>query len=233
MKKNLFTTMAFVSLLAAATFCACSKDDDENNTSTISGEYSVKVEGDSHNSEIDTVRLVIYYDNGSYTRKEVCSEKYDKGKFTLDLSGDISNTYLVAIDESFDEDEDFPDGITVSNSKVKIGTANLEAYKWNSSYGSGYSNYVGSFYHGTVEWDGELVYANGDVSVTGSGEVEDDDDYRERTYLSIYKYNMHLKKGWNIVYTKRTVVETAIRVANTYEITTQAPAGAVWRFSKY
>jgi hypothetical protein len=234
MKKKILT-MAFVSLLAAATFCACSKDDEDDYISTLSGEFSVKVEGgSSYNSKIDTVKLELYR-NGNY---EVCSDRYAKGGFTLDLPETVPNRYLVDID---DEDESFVpdiDGIAISNTKVKMGWAELSAYKWTTynygyDYNYGYSQRVGYFYHETDEWEGGLVYMNGDVTISGTGEEEDDDYYGYNEDYSrqyVYKFSVNAKKGWNILYVKRTSVETKTKEVRTYEYTTQAPANAVWRF---
>ena len=96
------------------------------------------------------------------------------------------------------------DSVNISDTNVKIEDAEFAAYKSGSK--------VGRFYYGTAEWSGFPMYANGDVNITGKWTDEDGGN----------TINVNLKKGWNIVYTKYS--------GTTYEITTQVPAGATWRY---
>jgi hypothetical protein len=225
--------MASASLLAAATlFCACDKDEDEKEkedniaTSTIpAGEYIINVEnGDDY--DFDTVKLVIIGHDGNDVY-EVCSVPYAKGKFTLDLPETVLNQYLEKIENGFMYFVDLPDGIKISNPSVKIGrTMGLLAHKWEPDI-SGY--HVSVIYHriGNGEWlpflngVGWLLYANGDATVTGSGEGEEMEDCQKTSVNFNFKVN--LKKGWNIVCLKVTGKLTR-------EYTTQTSADAVWGF---
>jgi hypothetical protein len=224
--KRHFLLLASVSLLAAITFCACDKDDDKDDnaaTSTIpAGEYTIEVEnGKEYNSDIDSVKLVIEYDD--VVVHEVCSGRYAKGKVTLDLPESLPSKYLIELEDVSDE---FPDDINVSNSSVKIGGTELRAYKKNGYY----NNHVGDIYHGTDECKGGLMYANGDATITGSGKREETKDGQK---ISVnFSFNVNLKKGWNIIYIKLAYTITGKAVSGTYEMTTQAPAGAAWRYEE-
>jgi hypothetical protein len=186
--KTTHLMMAAVSLCTAAALCACGDKDEDNNTTTISGATTIKVDGGS-TLDIDSVKLnlglVVY------------SVAYANGEFTLDFHS-VDDKYLGEVTRGL------PSGVTASNANVKVDDAYIPAYK------SGIE--VGSFYHGTADWEGFPMYANGDVNITGTGTNEG----------HTTKFNVKLKKGWNIMYTKDT--ET------TYEATTQAPAGAAWRY---
>jgi hypothetical protein len=208
MKKN-FLMKAFVCLFTVVALCSCKKDDDEVPTSTVPGNtITATVEsGSSFNNQIDTVIVRI----DSYELTETKSA-YSNGGFTLNLPATVIDTYL-------DEYDDAPTGITVSNPKVKVGWADLRAYKSGSI--------VGDIYYATgksdSDWEGELVYVNGDVSVTGSyTEKDGDESYTEKS-------NVHLRKGWNIVYSKETENEKSY----VYEQTTQAPAGLKWYYNSW
>jgi hypothetical protein len=139
------------------------------------------------------------------------------GKLTLRLNTTVADEYLNALSDVFEDD------VKVSNKNVKIGLANVYAYKSSST--------IGRFYYGTgVEEEdggGLLVYANGDVSITYTRtdtETEDDGD-------KIY-FNVHLKKGWNIMYQK-VVVDDA-KDEEYDEITTVTPSGAAkWYYNGY
>jgi hypothetical protein len=206
--KSKFLTMAGISLLAMATFCACSKDDDNNTgTSTISGNYEITVEnGSSYNSAIDSVRLML----GTYDEHVICNVKYNNGKFTLNLPATVPDAYLEALEES-----GIPDGITVSNFNVKIGYANLRAYKA--------GNRAGSFYHSINDWQGRLVYMNGDVSITGT--VTNRWEEYGTAYTDTFTYSISLKKGWNILYIREGKTTDH---DYTLEGTTETPSGARW-----
>jgi hypothetical protein len=204
MIKNFFL-MASVSLLAAATFFACDKDEKKEDNSGLSaipaGLFTVKVENDSiYNNQIDTVKLIIgsdYY---------VSVAKYTDGGFSINLPENVADSCLEAIEE-------VGAGVTVSDPKVKIRRAKLIAYK------SGADG--GDFYHGTGgesddEWVGSLIYANGDVTITGTLAKEKKKEV----------YSIKLKTGWNIQYKKET--EAGDSEEEVY--TTQAPADAKWYF---
>jgi hypothetical protein len=191
MKTKLIYAAAFMAAVAVAA-CGSKDEDGDNGASPISGRITVKVDGGA-SLDIDSVNLEL-------GRCAAYSAAYANGEFTLDFPS-VDDKYLYSVTEGLPGDS-----VTVSNANVKVEDANLIAYK------SG--NEVGSFLYGTAEWKGFLMYANGDVNLTGTRASEGQTDI----------FNVKLKKGWNFVYSKDT--ET------TYELTTQAPAGAAWRYEK-
>jgi hypothetical protein len=223
MKRN-FLMMALVCLFTVVAISSCKKDDDDENNGGIGNTLTVTVEnGSSLNGKIDNVKLEIGYEllsSYGWGYYEVASAPYSNGGFTLNLSETVDDTYL----EAFDTD-DLDDGVKVSNPNVKTGYAEIEAYKADYS--------TGCFYHGTNDWESELMYANGDVSVTGSytdTETWEDSVGGTITETLTEKCNIHLKKGWNIMYYKGTE-----KGNNTYEVetTTTAPSGAKWYYVDY
>jgi hypothetical protein len=185
---------------------------------------SVTVEnGNSYNSKIDAVKVEIDVDGENI---EV-SAPYSNGGFTLKLPTTISDANL----EALGNDEYF-EGITVSDRNVKVGFINeIDAYKAN--------NYVGCFYNESSDgWGIGYVYSNGNVSITGVGMEEykednnGDGDYDDagELYKDIEKYNIHLKKGWNLYYFKS--IERGND--NEFEVTSQAPENKIkWYFEEY
>jgi hypothetical protein len=193
MKTSLIYAAALMAAGTLAASCGNKDEDGDNGASAISGRITVKVDGGA-SLDIDSVNLNL----GSCV---AYSAAYANGEFTLDFPSVDDKHLAMRITNGI------PDGVTVSNANVKVEDAYLPAYK------SG--NEVGSFLYGTAEWQGFLMYANGDVNLTGTGASEG------QTYI----FNVKLKKGWNFVYSKDT--ET------TYELTTQAPAGAAWSYDSY
>jgi hypothetical protein len=187
----------------------------EDNTITVTVEN-----GSSYNSKIDVVKAEIIVEDDDI---EV-SAPYSNGGFTLKLPEPISDVNLEA---AFEDEDDYPEGVTVSNRNVKVAYLDeIEGYKSN--------NYIGDFYNESSDgWELEYIYSNGNVSVTGAGTEEYEYDYngdgeyeKER-----YKYNMHLAKGWNIVYFKYIEKENN---NYEYEVTTQAPASTIkWYFEDW
>ncbi|MDR0729988.1 MAG: hypothetical protein LBF19_07715 [Prevotellaceae bacterium] len=198
MKKSNFLKMAFVCLFTVVALGSCSKDEEENsdNGIIVNNTITAVVEnGNSYNDAIDVVKLYPDSDDDAV----LASAEYKNGGFTMTLPANVSSQYLQSIAG------DVPDGITVSNANVKIGSGNLYAYKSD--------NRVGIFYLASGEnLVGALVYADGDVSITGSSQGE----------IGTMIFNMNLKRGWNVMCQKTT--------QNEYEITTTVPADAKWRF---
>jgi hypothetical protein len=190
-----------------------------SSSSNIEGILTVTVEdGSSFNGKIDSVKVGIYgEEEDSYY--VMTSAPYSNGGFTLNLPETVSDTYLSELG-------DLGDSITVSNLEVKGAIVNIRAYKADDD--------IGRFYHGTgtadEDWESDLMYSNSDVSITGSdtstSNWEDSDGVHTDTYIK--KYNVHLKKGWNIVYSRETE-----KGNNTHEEekTTIAPSDAKWYYS--
>jgi hypothetical protein len=93
---------------------------------------------------------------------------------------------------------------------------------------SAYESETITFYHITENWTGCLLYANGSMSITGTHyEFSDDGKLMEE-----HNWNVHLKKGFNIVYSNgKYNGEDNFRAE--FKITTQTPAGAKWYGVKY
>ncbi|MDR1416681.1 MAG: hypothetical protein LBJ57_04610 [Prevotellaceae bacterium] len=152
MKKKNFLMMASVSLLAAAaTLCACDKDENENggDASPISGNtITITVEdGASYADQVDEVRLTGISDDDY-----IASSSYTNGSFTINLPASVDDKHLSSVSLYF--------GIAGISASAKMNDAHLYAYKSGKQ--------VGRIYHGTQEWDGMLEYANEDVNITGS-----------------------------------------------------------------
>jgi hypothetical protein len=189
---------------------------------------SAKVEyGSSLNGNVDLVKAEVEYEksNGDWDYYLVASAPYSDGGFTLKLPGNVSDLYLEAL---LSNEIEVPDGITVSNPNAKIRAVFLNAYMANGRQ-------VGYFLHGSENCMSILVYANEDVSITGSyTESEtydlDEDGVYETTYTYIEKDNIHLKKGWNMMYVKETEKENNTSES---EITTTVPSDAKWYLKPY
>jgi transposase-like protein len=186
-------------------------DDDDDDENSIPNILTVVVEnGNSYNELIDVVKLEIR-DNSPEERHTLASAEYKNGGFALTLPDSVNSQDLKSYD-------DYPASVTISNRNVKTGKPDLSAYKSDS--------HTGYFEHKSGDWEGSLVYADGDVSVNGTKTEE------STTYTYTSKYSMNLKKGWNIVYSKETESGTTY-ITYIYEATTTEPAGAKWYFETY
>ncbi|MDR1673008.1 MAG: hypothetical protein LBS09_06070 [Bacteroidales bacterium] len=219
-KFNFSMMAAMFAILSVATFVACDKDDDTDSGAIADNTIVAAVNnGSSYSGQIDAVKAIVdadeEYDSetGTYvlTGYEAGSAPYVNGGFTLKLQATVADKYLGPMFD--DEDEEIP-GITISNPNVKVNSTIILAYKADVL--------TGLLYYRTADetWDGILLYANGDISITGS--TTDDDG--ESTYIE--KYNVHLKKGWNMIYGKEVEKESGYE----YELTSTAPTGLQWYF---
>ncbi|MDR0692117.1 MAG: hypothetical protein LBF69_03665 [Prevotellaceae bacterium] len=204
MKKHLLL-MASAGLFAVVALCSCDKggEDDGGGTGGLMVDNKITVNvGNSYNGEIDAVKAMIYHGENA---QEIAAAAFGNGEFTLNFPATVSDAYLSLVWTGA-----IPAGITLSNPNAKIADVPIYAYK------SG--NRVGTFYHGTSDWEGMLMYVNADCSITGSYIAEDG--------VTTYTYsNLHLKQGWNYAYkTKKDGVVT---------YTSQVPAGAQWHYLQY
>jgi hypothetical protein len=222
MKKELFL-MASVSLLAAATFYACDKkDDDDNNnggkeTSEIaSGEHNItytEYKAGNGGLDFDSVRVGSNYSYGS-------NATFDKSSSSLTFNlpkGDVIGADDLDSLFSASNNERRYSGLTKTNEGVKVSFAGIYSYKKGDLHFSS-----GRFFHGTnddSDWEGVLVYADGDASVTGTKNIP----YEEESSTVIpATFSVKLVKGWNILYIKDR--------KDAYEETTKEPAGAKWYY---
>jgi hypothetical protein len=224
--------MAFVSLFTVVALCSCNKDENEDDENGGNGEnawiqnntINVVIENNAqYSSEIDTVKVQVGVSgNDDYYYLTLASVPYNNGKFTIKLPESINKQYLYNVFEELEimDHGEIPEGITISNQNIKGCYMGLYAYK------SGLPHNQGGFcYYGTEDgdWTGELIYMDGDVSITGTGTF-----YWPYDWADTYKCNIHLEKGWNMVYEKNNK-----KTDQWYEVeyTTQAPAGAKWYFT--
>jgi hypothetical protein len=173
-----------------------------NNSGSIGYTLTVTVEnGSSYNGKIDNVKVL--YDPYSGEYDEAAESVYNNGGFTLNLSETVPDKYLRYIE--------LPAAVNVSNPNAKTTTWDLSifAYKQNTK--------TGEFLFGATGWEGTLMYSTEDVSITGS----------YSSYGKTHTYNVHLKKGWNIMYGKYPDNE---EYGDFVELTTQAPDGVKWTF---
>jgi hypothetical protein len=159
--------------------------------------------GNSYNDKIDTVKAC---NEGDPIESVYVSSAYRNGGFTIKLPETVDDAYLSVFD--YGESD-----ITVSNPGIKWTDGFLYAYKSGEVTGCfEYENISGEYY-------GWLRYVNGDVSITGT----ETDEY------GTVKYNLNLKKGWNIVYWR----EVSTNGKYLEEATTQATSGMKWYFYSY
>jgi hypothetical protein len=215
-----FLLHTFAGLLAAAALSACNNRDDENNDNNVNDNtITVAVEnGSSYNDKIDAVKALVGYDVDG-VGSEVGSAPYANGGFTLQLQANVDAQYLEAL---FDNDAALFTGATVSNPNVKGTWAKIVACKSDKE--------VGEFSCGEEDdyVQGQLVYVDSDVSVTGAGATGL--DYIPTAEIQVsYTFNLHLKKGWSMIYTNTAVKNGEVQV----ELTTTAPSGVKWLFSAY
>jgi len=82
-----------------------------------------------------------------------------------------------------------------------------------------------------LEASGSLMYADSDVSFTGTGTFTN--TYEGITYEGIATYSLNLKKGWNFVYMiGEDYTETATKITSKIKITTSDPGGLKWYLEK-
>jgi hypothetical protein len=207
--KRFFLMKAFVCLFTVVALCSCNKDeDDENGNVQVPDNTFIAVEnGASYNGKIDVVKAEIYTENnGDYIT--LASAPYENGGFTIDLPESVNVQYLESMDN-------IPQGLTVSNPNAKIGMVDLNAYKSDTV--------TGQFYYGITHWEGIIAYFDSDLSITGSYTLTDKK-----------VYNVHGKKGWNMVYIIEYIAENNIESFT--EITTQSPPKKLsfsWHFQEW
>ena len=166
--------------LAVMMLVSCNKDDDGLSTSTITS-ITANVEGGSAlNDLIDEVKLVTWNNSGDDV--VLATAKFSNGGFKIVLPETVPSNVLSSFNEDYlDED------IKVSNMNVETTYAELHAYNENGDR-------IGFFYYykenATTDVEMDLVYANGDVNITG----KITDEYGTETW------SVYLKKGWNQVF---------------------------------
>ena len=167
-----------VLVLSIALLYSCGKSEDDGGASTIK---ATSVVNNVHNaisdSEVITVKAVAS-DGGV-----IAETQYKNKGFTLELPSTVPDKYLQLILQHETH------GISISDESAKAFTLeniNIRGYD-KDNYSIGYFSFNGSIYENTehyVSW----VYVDRDVTVKGE------------VYTDLSKYDLDLKKGWNVVY---------------------------------
>ena len=206
MKKTFLNFGLFLALgLTTVVFNSCDKDDD-NDGDTNGGNASKITATNVFNgsTNIKTVKALIYWESGQndYGTDAITQAPYLNNGFTLELPTTLEAKYL----ETFDADD--LEGIAVSDKNFKsYFLEDLRGYNEDDDE-------IGYFYleeeNGDNDYYTSWIYSDRDVTIKG----EDDGE----------KYNVTLKKGWNVVYDSYT--------DDSHSFTSQKPSGVnyTWNF---
>ena len=210
MKKAIFTLAAFI--FAATIFTGCSKDEDEGSAVTINATVE---NGASYSTTIDDVKAVIVEGDSIIT--VAASGNYTNGGFSLTLPKSVDAKYLSVMDD------DMPEGITISNLKVKGCGINFYGYK------SG--EIVGMFQNGKIENEmftaaESYLFVDGNITISG-GSTETADLLGMPVTVKT-NYNLTLKKGWNVAYLNMTPTVTDTEIIMTIDISNTQVSGLKW-----
>jgi hypothetical protein len=167
------------SISAALILIACGK---KEAATYMINKIEAKVEnGDSHNSQIDTVKALI--ETGNHI---IASSAYLNGSFSICLPDTIDNNLLAPI---FDKDNEDISNLNISNMEIMGATLKLTGYKSEAA--------IGDFEYKVPEHiQAYYYYVNGDVNLTGKQDV----------FETEIRYNISLKKGWNIIYMQKIAI---------------------------
>ena len=203
MKKTFLNFGLFLALgLTTVVFNSCDKDDD-NDGDTNGGNASKITATNVFNgsTNIKTVKALIYWESGenNYGKDAITQAPYLNNGFTLELPTTLEAKYLETIDT---------EGIAVSDKNFKsCFLEDLRGYNEDDDE-------IGYFYleeeNGDNDYYTSWIYSDRDVTIKG----EDDGG----------KYNLTLKKGWNVVYDSY--------IDDSYSFTSQKPSGVnyTWNF---
>lgn len=225
MKKTFLNFGLFLALgLTTAVFNSCDKDDDNDggtngvNASKISATNVI-----NGSTKIITVKALADWKSGDnvYRSDAITQAPYQNNGFTLELPATVGDKYLVTTN-----DADYLKEISVSDKNSKFYFLyDLSGYNVDDDE-IGYFSLEAEnddIYHNT-SW----VYVDRDVTLKGESK-EIDEEYDEE---SIEKYDLTLKKGWNIVYESDTEsFKNGINV-DSYTISSNKPSGVnyTWNF---
>lgn len=207
MKKTFLNFGLFLALgLTTVVFNSCDKDDD-NDGDTNGGNASKITATNVFNgsTNIKTVKALIYWESGEndYGKDAITQAPYLNNGFTLELPTTLGAKYLETIDA------DVLEGIAVSDKNFKsCFLEDLRGYNEDDDE-------IGYFYleeeNGDNDYYTSWIYSDRDVTIKG----EDDGE----------KYNVTLKKGWNVVYDSYT--------DDGFSLTSQKPSGVNYTWNYY
>jgi hypothetical protein len=214
MKRILVVLTVFV--CTATIFAACNKEEDEVNAVTINATVE---EGASYATSIDDVKAVIA--DGDSILFVVASGNYTNGGFSLTLPKSIDGKYLSAMDT------DMPEGIKISDSKVKGCSVGFNGYK------SG--EIVGMFQNGKIEDEmftatESYLFVDGNIKISGSS--TETSDLMGTPITLKTNYDLTLKKGWNLAYLNITITVTETEIIMTLDISNTQLSGLKWYFTE-
>jgi hypothetical protein len=223
MKKLLYSAAIFGAVMVA--FASCKKDDDKNNDpATVTVRANVE-EGAELEDLIKRVQAGV---DGGEEFQTIADADFVDGGFSLTLSEAPDEENFVALKYFLSYEGADVDELTISNSDASIAQVFFFGF---SSEDGDYENedYEGEFYADKAEeTEGAFsnaypfyVYVDADVTVTGTYNVEDDEEEI---------WNVSLKKGWNAVYYtfEGNLVEEEWMYKNTYSTT--PVSGIKWYF---
>jgi len=226
--KQIKSISAIILLATMSLYFSACNDEGSNNDGNFGNSsitvINAKVEnGENYNSTVKVVKAMAYT---SFNQGIVIGTgTYSNSSFTIELPTTVDEQYLELILPNFGLGDN--EGIKVSNPNVKTCSIDIYGFdKLNSPYG----NQIVTFEYNTQlpSWTsnkddrfhtyGEIIYVNGDVTITGS--YYDSDNTH---------FNIFLKKGWNIMYLETEEVYNG----NSYEkeifhITNNAPNNMKW-----
>jgi hypothetical protein len=200
-----------ICLAGVTVFSGCDKDGNGRIGGNASKITATNVINSS--SQIATVKAEIYWETSTdWGSDAIAQVPYKDNGFTLELPATVLDKYLYLLAE------DVPDGITISDKTAKCNmTIDIKAY-------DNKANNIGGFYLSNGE-SAYAMWAYVDKNVTIKGEYEE-------SGRIFYKYNMDLKKGWNVVYINSSTDKS---VYERITITTQKLSGVnfSWYFLDY
>jgi len=199
MKKTFLNFGLFLALgLTTAVFYSCDKDDDNDGDTALKITATNVINGSTN---IKTVKAKIYWESGEndYDEDAIAQAPYLNNGFTLELPTTLEAKYLETMDL---------EGIAVSDKNFKsYFLYDLRGYNEDDDE-------IGYFYleeeNGDNFYYTSWIYSDRDVTMEGENDGE--------------KYNVTLKKGWNVVYDSYT--------DDGFSLTSQKPSGVnyTWNF---
>jgi len=220
MKKTFLNFGLILALgLTTAVFNSCNKDDDKDGTSVNASKITATNVVNS-STQIKTVKALADWVSGyDYGTDAIAHAPYQNDGFTLELPATLGDKYL----ETFDEDD--LEGISVSDKKLKLYLLDdLKGYnKDDEEIGFFYSLQTSeNSFHYTSR-----MYVDRDATI--KGENKETNEYGDE---STVKFDLTLKKGWNIVYFSLKRETKNDRDAFTLTYSSKKPSGVnyTWYF---
>ena len=199
--KNLFP-LVLVTVLALT---SCKKEE-QNSLSTL--RVSETIEAMAGQSNLTVVAGA--YEGGKFT--EFVSCPVNDGRFSLKLTSSLNSSHL---------SEEYitgfvPEGVTISNSKVKAVGVSFPVYQGNSYYG----DLVCAGASAVVSTNVKYIYGDRSVKIKGTG------SYTDNGGVKVYfDCDLSFSKGWN------RYAEISKNRSNTevdLQLTNKIPAGVSW-----